>query len=42
MLQNGTCISGTWIDKPKTFSVACNIATQAIAQVHSMADKVFH
>lgn len=35
MLQNGTCISGTWIDKPKTFSVACNIATQAIAQVAS-------
>lgn len=35
MLQNGTCISGTWIDKPTTFSVACNIATQIIAQVAS-------
>ena len=35
MLQNGTCISGTWIDSPTTFSVACNIATQIIAQVAS-------
>lgn len=35
MLMNGTCISGTWIDRPTTFSVACNIATQIIAQVAS-------
>ena len=35
MLQNGTVISGTWIDKPHSFSTACNIATQIIAQVAS-------
>lgn len=35
MLQNGTCISGTHIDKPHRFSTACNIATQIIAQVAS-------
>lgn len=35
MLQNGTVISGTMIEKPKTFSTACNIATQIIAQVAS-------
>ncbi|MCI6552349.1 MAG: anaerobic ribonucleoside-triphosphate reductase [Lachnospiraceae bacterium] len=35
MLQNGTVISGTRIDKPKSFSTACNIATQIIAQVAS-------
>ncbi|MBQ7257485.1 MAG: anaerobic ribonucleoside-triphosphate reductase [Abditibacteriota bacterium] len=35
MLQNGTVISGTYIDTPKTFSTACNIATQIIAQVAS-------
>ena len=35
MLQNGTVISGTGIDKPKSFSTACNIATQIIAQVAS-------
>lgn len=35
MLQNGTVISGTMIDKPHTFSTACNIATQIIAQVAS-------
>lgn len=35
MLQNGTVISGTKIDKPHTFSTACNIATQIIAQVAS-------
>ena len=35
MLQNGTVISGTMIDKPKSFSTACNIATQIIAQVAS-------
>ena len=35
MLQNGTVISGTLIEKPKTFSTACNIATQIIAQVAS-------
>ena len=35
MLQNGTVISGTMIDKPKSFSTACNIATQAIAQIAS-------
>ena len=33
MLQNGTVISGTGIDTPHSFSTACNIATQAIAQV---------
>ena len=35
MLQNGTVISKTRIDKPKSFSVACNIATQIMAQVAS-------
>ena len=35
MLQNGTVISGTYIEKPHTFSTACNIATQFIAQVAS-------
>ena len=35
MLQNGTVISGTMIEKPKRFSTACNIATQIIAQVAS-------
>lgn len=35
MLNNGTVISGTLIEKPKTFSTACNIATQIIAQVAS-------
>lgn len=35
MLQNGTVISGTYIDKPHKFSTACNIATQIIAQVAS-------
>ncbi len=35
MLQNGTCISETWIDKPNSFSTACNVATQIIAQVAS-------
>ena len=35
MLQNGTVISGTMIDKPRSFSTACNIATQIIAQVAS-------
>lgn len=35
MLQNGTVISGTMIDKPHKFSTACNIATQIIAQVAS-------
>ena len=35
MLQNGTVISDTMIEKPKTFSTACNIATQIIAQVAS-------
>ena len=35
MLQNGTVISGTRIDKPHSFSIACNIATQIIAQVAS-------
>ena len=35
MLQNGTVISETMIDKPKSFSTACNIATQAIAQIAS-------
>ena len=36
MLQNGTVISGTYIEKPHRFSTACNIATQIIAQVASM------
>lgn len=35
MLQNGTVISGTMIEKPKSFSTACNITTQIIAQVAS-------
>ena len=35
MLQNGTVISGTLIEKPHSFSTACNIATQIIAQVAS-------
>ncbi len=35
MLQNGTVISGTTIDRPHSFSTACNIATQIIAQVAS-------
>ncbi|MBP5359776.1 MAG: anaerobic ribonucleoside-triphosphate reductase, partial [Treponema sp.] len=35
MLQNGTVISGTRIDRPHSFSTACNIATQIIAQVAS-------
>ena len=36
MLQNGTAISGTKIEKPHRFATACNIATQIIAQVASM------
>lgn len=35
MLQNGTVISGTMIEKPHSFSTACNVATQIIAQVSS-------
>ncbi len=35
MLQNGTVISETMIDKPKSFSTACNVATQSIAQIAS-------
>ena len=35
MLQNGTVISGTYIEKPHSFSTACNIATQIIAQIAS-------
>lgn len=35
MLQNGTVISETMIEKPKSFSTACNVATQIIAQVAS-------
>ena len=35
MLNNGTVISGTYIDKPKSFATACNIAAQIIAQVAS-------
>ena len=35
MLENGTVISGTMIEKPRSFSTACNIATQIIAQVAS-------
>ena len=35
MLQNGTVISGTMIEKPHSFAIACNIATQIIAQVAS-------
>ena len=33
MLQNGTVISGTKIDTPKSFATACNVATQILAQV---------
>ena len=39
MLQNGTVISETLIERPHSFSTACNIATQIIAQVASMADR---
>ena len=35
MLQNGTCISGTHIDTPKSFSTACTVASQIVAQVAS-------
>ncbi len=35
MLQNGTVISGTKIEKPHSFSTACNVATQIVAQVAS-------
>ena len=35
MLQNGTVISGTGIDKPHSFRTACNVATQIVAQVAS-------
>ena len=35
MLQNGTVISGTKIDKPHSFRTACNVATQIVAQVAS-------
>lgn len=35
MLQNGTCISGTWIDRPKSFATACTVSSQIIAQVAS-------
>ena len=35
MLQNGTVISGTLIEKPKSFRTACNIATQVVAQIAS-------
>jgi ribonucleoside-triphosphate reductase len=35
MLQNGTVVSGTMIEKAHSFSTACNIATQIIAQVAS-------
>ena len=35
MLQNGTCISGTHIDKPKSFITACTVASQIVAQVAS-------
>ena len=35
MLQNGTVISGTMIEKPHSFSTACNVATQIVAQVSS-------
>ncbi len=38
MLQNGTVISGTYIEKPHSFSTACNIATQIIAQEASNQD----
>ena len=36
MLQNGTCISGTWIDTPKSFATACTVTSQIIAQVASL------
>ena len=35
MLQNGTCISGTKIDRPKSFATACTVASQIVAQVAS-------
>lgn len=35
MLQNGTCISGTHIDSPKSFATACTVASQIVAQVAS-------
>lgn len=35
MLQNGTCISGTWIDTPKSFTTAATVTSQIIAQVAS-------
>ena len=35
MLQNGTCISGTHIDKPKSFATACTVTSQIVAQVAS-------
>ncbi len=35
MLQNGTCISGTHIDKPRSFATACTVASQIVAQVAS-------
>ena len=35
MLQNGTCISGTHIDRPKSFATACTVASQIVAQVAS-------
>lgn len=43
MLQNGTVISGTMIEKPHSFSTACNIATQIMHRwrATSMADRVF-
>ena len=39
MLQNGTVISETMIEKPHSFSTACNIATQVIAQIASSQDR---
>ena len=35
MLENGTCISGTRIDKPHSFATACTVASQIVAQVAS-------
>ena len=35
MLQNGTCISGTHIDTPRSFATACTVASQIVAQVSS-------
>ena len=35
MLQNGTVITGTLIERPHSFATACNIATQIVAQVAS-------